>query len=182
MPAHYGETPSRLLVPSIVRFDSGSSRSQFTPRPTKRTSTYKKYWSNRPKNPGYKTNSTRHWSNIYEESSASDVHRLHRQGYPVSNAFIVLQDYKRRIMGNLVRQSTLLKDQPVCMETSEAFAFEIKKHDRLFSFNIAKGYHHLRIHPDIRNLFLFRLDGRYFRCVVLLFGWKLSPAKLIKFM
>lgn len=44
---------------------------------------------------------------------------------------------------------------------------EPKQHDRLFSIDIAKGYHHFRLHPKIRNWFLFKFDERHFRCVAL---------------
>ena len=68
------------------------------------------------------------------------------------------------------------------METPESFALKIKRNDHLLSFDIEKGYHHFRLHPDIGNVFLFRIDGRYFRCIALPFGWKLSHFYFIKFM
>lgn len=66
------------------------------------------------------------------------------------------------------------------METLESFSLDLSRNDHLFSFDISKGYHHFRLHPSIRNLFLFRVDGRYFRCIALPFGWKLSPYYFIK--
>ena len=118
---------------------------------------------------------------IYEEISALEAHRLNRQGFPISNGFIVRTE-KRRLVVNLKRQSGLFRSVPVKMETLESFALEIKPNDHLLSFDIEKGYHHFRLHPDIRNWFLFRIDGRYFRCIALPFGWKLSPFYFIKLM
>lgn len=66
------------------------------------------------------------------------------------------------------------------METLESFALEIKPKDHLVSFDIEKGYHHIRLHPSICNWFIFRIDGRYFRCIALPFGWKLSPYYFVK--
>lgn len=45
-----------------------------------------------------------------------------------------------------------------------------------------KGYHHLRLHPSIRDWFLFRVSGNNFRCIALPFGWKLSPYYFVKLM
>ena len=118
---------------------------------------------------------------IYEEISAIEAHRLNKQGFPISNAFIVRTE-KRRLVVNFKRQSGLFRSVPVKMETLESFALEIKPNDHLLSFDIEKGYHHLRLHPAIRNWFLFRIDGRYFRCIALPFGWKLSPFYFINFM
>lgn len=38
--------------------------------------------------------------------------------------------------------------------------------ERLPTFNL-KNY----LHPDVRDFFLFRYNGRFYRCVALLFGW-----------
>ena len=118
---------------------------------------------------------------IYEEISAIEAHRLNRQGFPISNAFIVRTE-KRRLVVNLKRQSGLFRSVPVKMETLESFALEIKPNNHLLSFDIEKGYHHFRLYPAIHNWFLFRIDGRYFRCTELPFEWKLSPFYFIKFM
>ena len=117
-----------------------------------------------------------------EEISSSEAYRLNAAGYPISNGFIVHQADKRRLVVNLSRQSKFFRDQPTKMETLESFAVELDQDDQMFSFDIAKGYHHFRLHPDIRDWFVYKIDGRYFRCISLPFGWKLSPAYFIKFM
>ena len=40
---------------------------------------------------------------------------------------------------------------------------------------IEKGYRHLRLAPGIRDWFLLKYHGRYFRCLALPFGWGRSP-------
>lgn len=118
---------------------------------------------------------------IYQEIPAPEALQLNRRGYPVSNAFVVTTD-KRRLVINLSRQSDLFRSTPVKMETLESFALELDPADHLMSFDIQKGYHHFRLHPDIRNWFIFVLAGRYYRCIALPFGWKLSPSYFIKIM
>lgn len=119
---------------------------------------------------------------IYEEIPRDEALRLHRTGFPLSNAFIVHQPDKRRLVVNLSRQSELFSPAPVTMETLESFALELQAQDHLMSFDIEKGYHHFRLHPKIRNWFLFKLDNRFFRCIALPFGWSLSPPYFIKMM
>lgn len=117
-----------------------------------------------------------------EEISPEEARRLNGAGYPISNGFVVHQGDKKRLVVNLSRQSGFFSDQSTKMETLESFALELKQSDHMFSFDIAKGYHHFRLHPDIRDWFIYKIDGRYFRCIALPFGWKLSPAYFCKLM
>lgn len=117
---------------------------------------------------------------IYEEVPAEQAKLLHqRHNYPISNAFIVHTD-KRRLLVNLSQPSKLFRDEPVTMETLESFALELEQNDEMFSFDVAKGYHHFRLHQSIRNWFLFKLQGKFYRCIALPFGWKLSPAYFVQ--
>lgn len=68
------------------------------------------------------------------------------------------------------------------METLKGFDQELKQADLIFSFYIAKDYHHFRLHPKTRNWFLFKVDKRYFRYITLPFGWKLSATYFVKLM
>jgi hypothetical protein len=43
------------------------------------------------------------------------------------------------------------------------------------SFDIQAGYRHFRLAPQMRDWFLFRYDGRFYRCIALPFGWGRSP-------
>lgn len=48
------------------------------------------------------------------------------------------QDEKRRLVVNLSHVSPFFRDQPVTMETLEAFALDLRRKDLMFSFTIAK--------------------------------------------
>jgi hypothetical protein len=118
---------------------------------------------------------------IYEPVSTKEAQHLHSQGYPISNAFIV-ETTKNRLVINLKRQSKLFREWPVKMETIESFGLQLLEGDHLLSFDIEKGYHHFRLHPSMRNWFLFVINGKHYRCIALPFGWRLSPAWFIKLM
>lgn len=118
---------------------------------------------------------------VYEEIPMEEaLHMRHTHNYPISIALIVT-DPKLPLVVNLHRQSSLFRPQPVTMENLKYFTLELNKDDHLVSCDIQKSYHHFRLHPQIRNWFIFRLDGSYFRCIDLPFGWSLSPPYLIKF-
>jgi hypothetical protein len=40
----------------------------------------------------------------------------------------------------------------------------------MVSFDIQAGYRHFRLAPQMRDWFLFRYDGRFYRCIALPFG------------
>lgn len=42
-------------------------------------------------------------------------------------------------------------------------------------FDVKAGYRHFYMHPDMRDFFFFHYRGRYFKCIVLPFGWGRSP-------
>jgi hypothetical protein len=46
------------------------------------------------------------------------------------------------------------------METMESFGVQLLDEDHLLSFDIEKGYHHFRLHPSMRNWFLFVINGK----------------------
>lgn len=66
------------------------------------------------------------------------------------------------------------------METPESFLLHLAQNNRMFSFDIAKEYHHFRLHPSIRNVFIFRVNGRYNRSLTLYFRWDMSFYDVIK--
>lgn len=39
------------------------------------------------------------------------------------------------------------------------------------SWNIQSGYRQFYLHPDVRDFFIFRYAGRFYRCITLPFGW-----------
>ena len=44
------------------------------------------------------------------------------------------------------------------------------------SIDLRDCYHHFRLHTAIRKHFNFEMNGKYYRCVALPFGWSLAPA------
>lgn len=48
---------------------------------------------------------------------------------------------------------------------------KIQGGDHFLSMDIEKRYRYLRLHPFMRDWFIFRYQGRYFRCVALPLGW-----------
>jgi hypothetical protein len=51
------------------------------------------------------------------------------------------------------------------METFPEYALELELGDHMVSFDIKAGYRHFRLAPKVRNLFLFRYEDKYYRCV-----------------
>jgi hypothetical protein len=74
----------------------------------------------------------------YEPIARAEALALHSQAFPVSNAFVVTAS-KRRLIVNLKRQSKLFRTWPVKMETTEAFALQLRQDAHLLSFDIEKG-------------------------------------------
>jgi hypothetical protein len=52
----------------------------------------------------------------------------------------------------------------------------------MMSFDIQVGYRHFRLSPQMRDWFLFRNDGRFYRCITLPFGWGRSPMRFTQLM
>ena len=50
------------------------------------------------------------------------------------------------------------------------------------SLDLQDGYHHIRLHPAIRKYFNFNVNGSWYECVALPFGWSLAPAIFTKLM
>lgn len=40
--------------------------------------------------------------------------------------------------------------------------------------DLKSGYRHLQLHPDMRDYFVFRYDGLFYRCVALPSGWPIG--------
>ena len=59
----------------------------------------------------------------------------------------------------------------VRMETLQSFAVQLQRNETLPYLDIKSGHRHLYLHPDMRNYFIFRYEGRHYRCIVLPFGW-----------
>jgi hypothetical protein len=61
------------------------------------------------------------------------------------------------------------------METLPKYSLELERGEKIVSFDIQAGYRHSRLAPQMRDWFLFRYDGRFYRCIALPFGWGRSP-------
>ena len=74
-------------------------------------------------------------------------------------------------MVNLSVQSKNWAKGSVLMEKLSEFAMSAQPEDQIISFDIEKGFRHLRLHPEMWDWFIFRYHGKYYMCVALPFGW-----------
>lgn len=125
-------------------------------------------------------------SGVYEEISPLEAREIARSGKMISSAFVVWQgegeDRKGRFVVNLKQQSQHWPKGSVKMETIPSFALDLQKDDTLMSWDIKSGYRHMYLHPDMRDFFVFRFDGRFYRCIALPFGWGRSALWFTKLM
>lgn len=116
---------------------------------------------------------------IYQEIKREHAARAKKKGAIISSAFTVWtgeeERRKGRLVINLSKQSRRWKHGGVRMEMIAEFAMNVQRGDYFISMDIEKGYRHLRLHPDMRDWFIFRYGPRYYRCVALPFGWGRSP-------
>ena len=78
-------------------------------------------------------------------------------------------------MTNLAAVSKHWNSRGVRLEGLTEFATSIQPGDRCLGMDLEKGYRHMRLHPSMRDWFIFRYRGRYFRSIALPFGWSRSP-------
>ena len=57
---------------------------------------------------------------------------------------------------NFSKQSKRWAKGSVRMESLAKCASDIQKGDNFLSMDVEKGYRHLRLHPDMRDWFIFR--------------------------
>ena len=117
---------------------------------------------------GCRTGNYRHVSNTHAKMALS-------KGAIITSAFVVWQEgdkgRKGRFVVNFCKQSKKWAKGSARMESLAEFASDIQKGDHFLSMDVQKGYRHLRLHPDMRDWFIFRWEGRYYHCVALQFGW-----------
>ena len=123
---------------------------------------------------------------VYERVSGLYVREQVARGRMVSSAFTTWQgdgaDRRGRFVINLHRQSKHWPYRGVKMETMSSFSVELEQDDYLMSWDIRSGYRHLRLHQDMRDFFLFRYAGEFYRCVALPFCWGPSALWFTKLM
>lgn len=121
-----------------------------------------------------------------EEIGEEEAMRIVAEGKIVSSAFVVWQGEggarKGRFVINLSIQSKHWPRGSVKMETVQGFAAQVERGDSLMSFDVQGGYRHFFLHPDMRDMFLFRYGGRFYRCIALPFGWGRSGLWFTKLM
>jgi hypothetical protein len=110
---------------------------------------------------------------IYEEVTTGEAERIRSTGAMISSSFVVWQDGPERRRGrfvvNLLKQSMHWPKGSVRMQTLPEYALELIHGEKMVSFDIKEGYRHFRLAPQMRDWFLFRYDGRLYRCIALPF-------------
>ena len=111
---------------------------------------------------------------IYQDISAVHARRAKKEGKVISSALVVWQegykDRKGRFGVNLSKQPKCWKKGTVRMESLSEFAIEMQKGDQFIYVDIQKGSRQFRLHPPIRDWFVFRYSDKYYQYVVLPFG------------
>jgi Reverse transcriptase (RNA-dependent DNA polymerase) len=72
---------------------------------------------------------------------------------------------------NLTKQSKHWPKGSVRMETLPEYALELERGKKMVSFDIQAGYRHFLLASQMRDWFLFRYGGHFYRCIALPFGW-----------
>lgn len=89
---------------------------------------------------------------------------------------------KGRFVVNLSKRFKHLKKGTVRMESMSAFSTQIQRGDHFISMDIRSGYRHLRLSARMRDWFMFRYAGCYYRYIALPFEWGRSPLWFTEFM
>jgi hypothetical protein len=82
---------------------------------------------------------------------------------------------ERALCGKPIEESKHWPKKSVRMQTLPEYALELENKEKMVSFDIQAGYRHFRLAPQMRDWFLFRYDGRFYRCIALPFRWGRSP-------
>jgi hypothetical protein len=116
---------------------------------------------------------------MYEEVTTVEAERIRSTDAMISSSSVVWQDgpegQKGRIVVSLYKQSKHWPQGSVRMGTLPEYALELERGEKMVSFDIQAGYRHFRLAPKMRDWFLFRYDGRLYRCIAVPFGWGRSP-------
>jgi hypothetical protein len=111
--------------------------------------------------------------------TTGEAERIRSTGAIISLIFVVWKDgpegIKGRFVVNLSKKSKHWHKKSVRIETLPEYALKLERGENMVSFDIQAGYGHLRLAQQMRYWFLFRYDGRFYRCIALPFGWGRSP-------
>ena len=75
-----------------------------------------------------------------------------------------------RYANRFKRQSRHWPKVSIKMETLKSFATQMQGGDTLMWWDIKSGYRHFYLHPRMREFFIFRYEGLFYRCIALPFG------------
>ena len=91
----------------------------------------------------------------------------------VSSAFTVWQEEEDDRLGRFLiifkRQSRHWPKGSIKMKTLQSFSTQLQGGYTLMSWDIKSGYRHFYLHPRMREFFIFRYDGLFYRCIALPF-------------
>lgn len=116
----------------------------------------------------------------YQQVSSEHARTKMKAGALISSAFVTWQKSKPRFVINLREQSKHWEKRSVQMETLSSFGAVLCRGERLLSFDWKSGYRHFALHSRMWDWFIFKYDGRYYRCIALPFGWSASPYWFVK--
>jgi hypothetical protein len=99
----------------------------------------------------------------------------------LSREFVTIDtDGKRRSVSDLAHLSNHWDARPTKLDSLAGSPAVLIPGDRLLSFDLKGGYHHFRLHKDMREMFRVRVDPggglpeRFFEFIALPFGWCMS--------
>lgn len=114
-------------------------------------------------------------SGVYKVVSEAERVEALGKGHLISSALTLFQgdgeERKGRFVVNFSKQSKFWSRKPLKMKKPAEFASELKKGDRMISFDLAAGYRHVHLHSSMCDHFLFCYEGVTYRCLSLPFGW-----------
>ena len=73
-------------------------------------------------------------------------------------------------MVNLSFQSKHWAKGSVLMDKLSEISMSVQLEDQILSFDIERGFRHLRLHPAMRDWFIFRYHDKYYQFVAFSFG------------
>jgi hypothetical protein len=69
----------------------------------------------------------------------------------------------RALCGKPIEAIQALAQRNVRIETLSEYVLELEREEQMVSFDIKAGYRHFRLAPQMRDWFLFRYDGHFYR-------------------
>ena len=86
-----------------------------------------------------------------------------------------------RLVVDLRFVNTFFETQKIKFENLSLLKFANRKLQFGAKIDLSDAYHHLRLHDTLQPFFQFQIDGEFFQCVAIPFGWALAPFVFTKF-